>query len=49
MNKMSDSPWVIACDNDVIYIDKNQKKICPDPSEKERRARLGAHKPIVTG
>jgi len=43
-NKMSDSPWVIAYDDDVIHIDKNQKKICSDPSEEERRVRLGAHK-----
>jgi len=48
MNKMSDSSWAIVCDDDVIHIDKNQKKICPDLSEDKRCVRLGAHKPIVT-
>ena len=43
MNKMSDSPWVIACDDD-IYIDKNQKKICLDLSDEERYFRVEAHK-----
>ena len=33
-----------ARDDDVIHIDKNQKKISPDPSEEERRVKLGARK-----
>ena len=44
MNKTSDNLRVIACDGDVIHIDKDHKKICSDLSEEERRVKFEAHK-----
>jgi len=47
-NKMIDNLWVIACDDDIVHIDKNQKKTYPDPRRKRDVSNLEPTKPIVT-